>query len=241
MSYEKLVQSLRLSFFEAVVVLLLVTFTYMSIEPVVGRAADTDTDTFTITQTVDDALAIANAPVADVTMVGTLDGITGGTSYGTTTVRVTTNNATGYNMTIQFSSTTAMTRTTSTTTPEIYNFQYGTGTASYPAGFTSAAYAQFGFTVNASSTSDISSVFTGDGSTACGTGEGSTFALNVCWRGASSTVETTETELINTSGPAPASGSTSTVQFRITIPATPSPAVPNGTYVATATLTATEN
>lgn len=240
MNNSNLTNAVRLSFYEAIVVVLLITFTYMTIEPVVGRAADTDSDTFTITQTVDDALAIANAPVNDVTMVGTLDGITGGTSYGTTTVNVTTNNALGYNLTISFSSTTAMERG-NVGTPEILNFQHSTSSATYPAGFTAAAYAQFGFSVNASNTSDISTVFTGTAGTSCGSGAGSTFTLNDCWQGASSTNAAATTELIRTSAPAPGSGSTSTVQFRITIPSNPTPSVPNGTYVATATLTATEN
>ena len=123
----------------------------------------------------------------------------------------------------------------------IPTYMYSTGTASYPSGFdTAVANAQFGFSVNASNTADISSVFTHSGSL-CGTSNNGSFTVNNCWRGASSTSASAATELIRTSAPSPASGSTTTVQFRLTIPNNPSPAVPDGTYTATATLTATDN
>ncbi len=224
------------SLISAALIVLLLLSSLIIFEPVVSRAI---TDEFTVTQTVSSAIAFA-ASTTDVTMDGTLDGLTGGTSYGTTTVRVTSNNATGYNLSIKFSSTTAMIRNGSTAS-EIQNYVYSTSTASYPAGFdTSLAYAQFGFTVNASTTSEISSVFTHNGSL-CGTSNNGSFTVNNCWRGASSTNASAATELINSSAPTPASGSTSTVQFRITIPNGPVPSVPNGTYVATATLTALDN
>lgn len=237
MSYEKLVHTIRGSFYETLIIGALLTIAFMAIEPIVSRAQVSDE--FTITQVVNDAIGFA-VVTADVSMVGTLDGLIGGTSYGTTTARVTTNNGTGYNMTIQFSSTTAM--QIDGGTDYISNYVYSTGTATYPSGYDiTQANAQFGFSVNASNTSDISPVFTSDGSGSCGTANNGTFAVNDCWRGASSTDEAYETVLIDTSAQTPASGSTSTVQFRITIPNGPTPAVPNGIYVATATLTATEN
>lgn len=218
----------------ALVITALILGVFLVAEPQVGRAV---TDEFTVTQVVSDAISFSQI-ANDVSMEGTLDGLTGGTSLGTTTVRVRTNNASGYTMTIQFSSTTAMGRNGGG--GRIPNFVYATSTAGYPSGFsTTPANAQFGFTVNASSTSEISDVFTHSGSL-CGTGNNGSFTVNNCWRGASTTDAAFETELINSAGPTPASGSTSTVQFRITIPANPSPAVPNGTYVATATLTALE-
>lgn len=235
MNYQRLVFIIRNSFYETLIIGALLTIAFLALEPVVGRAI---TDEFTVTQVVSGAISFQTT-AGDVTMVGTLDGLTGGTSYGTTTVRVRTNNASGYNMTIQFSSTTAMIRNGGG--GYISNYLYSTSTASYPSGYdASPANSQFGFTVNASNTSDVSSVFTHSGAL-CGTGNNGSFTINNCWRGASSTDETTETELINTSAPTPASGSTSTVQFRITIPNNPNPAVPDGTYVATATLTALDN
>lgn len=237
MTYEKSVAAIRGSFVEAIAAFLIISFAFLALEPVVGRAA---TDEFTVTQTVSDALTF-QVIAGDVSMVGDLDGITGGTSHGTTSVVVRTNNADGYNMTIKFSSTTAMIRN-GTSLSEIYNYKYSTGTASYPTGFDiTPANAQFGFTALASTTSDVSSVFTGAAGTACGTGEGTTFTAYDCWRGASETNEATATEIINRGSQTPGSGATTTLVFRLTIPGTPTPTVPNGTYVATATLTATEN
>lgn len=242
MSYEKLVSVIRGSFFETLVACALITSLFFALEPVVGRSAS-DTDTFTITQTVSGAIAFAT-DVTTVATDGTLNGLTGGTAYATATARVTTNNATGYNMTISFSSTTAMNRDSfgvNGDVPEILNYVYSTGTASYPSGFdTTVASAQFGFTVNASNTAEISDVFTNTGA-ACGTGNNGGFTLGTCWRGASSTNAAATTQLLNSSAPTPASGSTSTVIFRVNIPNGPSPSVPDGTYTATATLTATDN
>lgn len=228
-------QTILSSVVSAFLALALIMISFFVFEPVVGRAA---VENFTVTQTVSGAIAFA-ASTTNVTMVGTLNGLTGGTSYGTTTARVTTNNVNGYNMTIKFSSTTAMKRNGSNDV--IANYQYSTDTAAYPAGYdTAVANAQFGFTVNASTTADVSTVFTHSGSV-CGTGNNGTFTVNNCWRGASSTNENATTELLNRNSPTPASGSTSTVQFRISIPNGPNPAVPDGTYVATATLTALDN
>ncbi len=232
-------KSLTRSFVEAtfktLAVGLFLAFSFLLLEPTVSRAI---TDDFTVTQVISGAISFQTL-ANDVAMVGTLDGLTGGTSYGTTTTRVRTNNATGYNMTINFSSTTAMGRNSGGGL--IPNYVYSTGTAAYPSGFdTSSVGAQFGFSVNASATADVSDVFTNTGA-ACGTSNNGSFTVNNCWRGASTTSSTTVTELINTSAPTPGSGSTSTVQFRITIPSNPNPAVPNGTYVATATLTALDN
>lgn len=240
MTYEHIVRVLKLSLVETVAAALILTLGFMYIEPTVGQAAS-DTDQFTVTQTVTGAIAF-QTDLVDVSMVGSLNGLTGGTSYATATARVTTNNASGYNMTISFSSTTAMVRDADQTEKAIYNYVNSTNTASYAAGFdTSPNNAQFGFSINASNTAEISDVFTGDAGTVCGSGEGTTFTLFDCWRGASSTDETATTELINTSGPTNSSGSTSTVLFRVHIPNGPNPSVPDGTYTATATLTATDN
>ncbi len=209
--------------------------TFFTAEPSIGRSAG---EVFEVHQTVSGAISFL-ASSTDVTMVGTLDGLTGGTSYGTTTARVRTNNSAGYQMVVTFASTAPMIRDGGG--GYISTYRYSTGTASYPSGFdTAVGNAQIGFTVNASNTSDISPVFTHSG-TLCGTSNNGSFTVNNCWRGASSTNVSASTQLILTSAPTPASGSTSTVQFRITIPNNPNPAVPDGTYTATATLTATDN
>ncbi|QQR64959.1 hypothetical protein IPH92_00025 [Candidatus Kaiserbacteria bacterium] len=236
MNRTHLLYSAKGALLAATLVLMLGAFAFFTLEPTVGRSA---VEVFEVTQTVSGAISFM-ASSSDVIMQGTLDGLTGGTSYGTTTARVRTNNSTGYQMSITFASTAPMIRNGGGGT--ISTYQYSTGTTNYPSGFnTSVGYSQIGFTANASNTADISTVFEGNGTTLCGSTNGSTFVNNNCWRGASSTNVAASTQLINTAAPTPSSGSTSTVQFRITIPNNPSPVVPDGTYTATATLTATDN
>lgn len=230
----RLFNSAHTAFVAAVFVIAIGALSFFTIEPSVGRSA---VEVFEVHQTISGAISFL-ASTTDITMVGTLDGLTGGTSYGTTTARVRTNNSSGYQMVITFASTAPMVRDSGT--GYISTYQYSTGTASYPSGFAAAVNAQIGFTVNASNTTDISPVFTHNGSV-CGTSNNGSFSINNCWRGASSTNVAASTQLILTNAPTPASGSTSTVQFRITIPNNPNPVVPDGTYTATATLTATDN
>lgn len=212
--------------------------TFFTFEPVIGQSA-TATEVFTVTQTVSGAISFL-ASTTPVTMIGTLDGLSGGTSYGTTTSRVRTNNVTGYNMTIKFASTSPMIRNGGG--GYITTYVYSTNTTNYPSGFdVTPSNAQFGFSANASNTSEISAIFKGNGTTLCGSTNGSSFVINNCWRGASSTDAAATTQVILSSAPTPASGSTTTVQFRITIPNNPTPVVADGTYTATATLTATDN
>jgi hypothetical protein len=235
MNYTYLAKTAKGSFTATLIVALVIMASYFTLEPVVSRSS---TEIFTVTQTISGAISFM-ASTSPVTMVGTLDGLTGGTSYGTTTSRVRTNNATGYNMTIVFASTSPMIRNGGS--GYISTYKFSSSTASYDSGFdTTAANAQFGFSVNASNTTEISPVFTHSGAL-CGTSNNGSFTVNNCWRGASSTNETATTQLILTSAPTPSSGSTTTVQFRITIPNNPNPVVPDGTYTATATLTATDN
>lgn len=207
---------------------------YFAFEPMVSRSAE---EIFTVSQDITGEISFM-ASTSAVTMSPSIQGLTGGTGYGTTTSRVLTNNPTGYNMTISFASNTAMYRAHGN--GEIPNYLYSTSTTDYPNGFdTSPANAQFGFTVNASTTSEVSSIFTENAGN-CGSNNNGTFTVNSCWRGASSTAAAT-TQLINSTAATPTSGSTTTVQFRVTVPNSPSPAVPTGNYTATATLTATAN
>ncbi len=235
MSRLHVLHSFKSALIATLIIAVIGVATFFTIEPSVSRSA---TEIFEVTQTISGAISFM-ASTSAVTMNGTLDGLSGGTSWGTTTSRVRTNNASGYNMTIRFASTSPMVRNGGG--GYIPTYMYSTSTATYPSGFdTAVGNAQFGFSVNASNTADISSVFTHSGSL-CGTTNNGSFTVNNCWRGASSTVAAATTQIINTLTPTPASGSTTTVQFRITIPNNPSPVVPDGTYTATATLTATDN
>lgn len=196
-------------------------------EPTISRAIE---DQFIVRQTITSEISFATT-AADVTMEGSLGGLTGGTSNGTTTVVVLTNDTSGYTMTIKASSTPAMQGDNNgdsiadytPATANIPDFAY-----SVPSG------EEFGYTVSASTTSDLAQKFLDNGST-CNTGSADTSGSASCWYGLSTTATSTIVRATET----PASGSTSSVVFKLTVNAGSS--LVEGTYTATATLTAVTN
>jgi hypothetical protein len=230
MNLSHFITSICKSGVAAMLTLTVVFGTFLVLEPTVGRSA---TDVFEITQTVTDETSFVVA-TNDVTMSPSLAGLTGGTASGSTTVRVRTNNATGYNMTIQFSTTTAMTRDGGG--GNIPNYAPAVvGTPDYT--FASEVYGQFAYTVIASSSgTDLNLSFRDNGSNACGAGTGN--LASTCWMSPSSTAAK---QVISTNAATLSSGSTSTLAFRVNIPSNPTPSIAEGTYTATATLTAVNN
>ncbi len=206
---------------------------YVTAEPVVTRAV---TDQFIINQTVTSEIAFV-ATASNITMDTSIPGITGGTASGSTQVRVYTNDAAGYNMTIAASGSPAMQGVAqggsipdfSTTT---------TGYMSEPSfGFiVPTNRAGFGYTVSASTTADLDQSFLDDGAL-CNTGALDTAEGLDCWIGAS----TTAFRIVNRTSETTASGATTTLYFRTTIMPSPTPAVPEDLYQATTTLTAVTN
>lgn len=208
--------------------LLILAFMFTVFEPAISKAIE---DQFTVTQVVTAEISFLT-PASDITMSPTLAGITGGTSNGQTTVRVLTNNATGYSMTLTASSSAGMIGNTQGGTIPAY---VHTGSTTPQFTFTTPANtARFGYTVEASTTADLAQAFKDNG-TLCGVG--SADAADSCWINASTTAVT----IMNRSTATAASGSTSTIKFRVVISSSPSPAIPQDTYVATSTLTATTN
>jgi hypothetical protein len=209
--------------------LLMLALAFVIFEPAISAAVE---DTFTITQSVTSEISFLT-PATDVTMGPSIAGITGGTSNGGTQVVVLTNNAAGYTMTLTASSSAGM----------VGNSQGGTIPAYIPSAtgvpdftFTTPANrARFGYTVEASTTADLDQSFKDDGASTCNTGSSDT-AL-ACWLNASTTAET----IVNRTSETAASGATTTLRFRVVINSSPSPAIPQDTYVATTTLTATTN
>jgi hypothetical protein len=209
--------------------LLMLALMFLVVEPAIGNAIE---DQFTVTQSVTAEISFLT-PAADITMSPSLAGITGGTSNGSTYVRVLTNNALGYNMTLSASSSAGM----------LGNSQGGTIPALVPAvagvpdyAFTTMAAntAGFAYTVEASTTGEITQPFRDNGS-ACNTGSGE--VANTCWLNAT----TGPMMIVNRSSQTAASGATTTIKFRTIIMPSPSPAIPQDTYVATTTLTAVVN
>lgn len=209
--------------------IMVAAFGYIIIEPAVSSAVE---DQFTITQSVTGEISFLT-PASDVSMSPALAGITGGTSNGSTYVRVLTNNISGYSMTLTASSSDGM----------VGNTQGGVIPAYVPASgitpdftFTVPANsAAFGYTVEASTTADLASDFMDNGADTCGTGSSDT--VDACWVNASTTART----IINRSTATAASGATTTIKFRVVINSNPTPAIPADTYVATTTLTAVTN
>lgn len=228
MSISHFIGSVFNSTVSAMLVLSLAFGTFLVLEPTVGRSA---TSVFKVTQTVTDETAFVTA-TANVTMAPTLAGLTGGRASGSTTVRIRTNNTTGYNMTIIFSSSTAMGRNGGGGV--IANYNPATTTRPDFA-FASEVFSQFAYTIIASTSGDLATAFR-DNASVCNAGAANT--ASTCWINPSSTAAK---QIINTTAASLSSGSTSTIAFRVDIPSNPVPSVQEGVYVATATLTAINN
>lgn len=227
MNFKFISNALSSSFVAATLLLILVLGSFLMLEPTVGRAIS---DVHKITQNVTAEISFLAIP-NDVVMSPSLAGITGGRSAGTSTVRVLTNNTLGYTMTLAFSTTTAMTRNGgggrisnyNPTTPNIPDFA-----------FSSEVFGQFAYTVIASTSADLDTHFK-DNASACNLGSNNT--ASTCWLNPSTTAQT----IINRTTATLGSGATTSLAFRVDIPSNPSPAIQQGTYVATATLTAITN
>ncbi len=223
---KELTQTLKTS----MISLLMLALMFLVVEPAIGNAIE---DQFTITQSVTAEISFLT-PSSDITMSPSLAGLTGGTANGSTYVRVLTNNALGYSMTLTASSSSGM----------IGNTQGGTIPALVPTVANVPNYsfstmgsnlAGFAYTVEASTTGEVTQLFRDNGSTTCNTG--STEGTDTCWLNSS----TTAVSIINRSTATPASGATTTIKFRTIIMPSPAPAIPQDTYVATTTLTAVTN
>ena len=99
-------KSLEQSILLATAAMVLCAVAFGILEPSLGHAV---TDDFIVTQTITSEISFV-ASTTDVVMDTPIQSLTGGTSNGTTTVVIRTNDNDGYNLTIHFSSTTAMSR-----------------------------------------------------------------------------------------------------------------------------------
>ena len=238
MYYTHLLHSAKSSFVAAVLMVTLGVLSYFAFEPTISRSATAPEDgQFTVTQNIGESISFIVTP-GDVSMVGSIDGLAGGYATGTTYVVVRTNNATGYNMTLQFADAGSTNHAMQASSSAYINNYSPTvvGTPDYSwEDNTSGQPGEFGYTVRASSTGEVAQIFQNDGASTCNTG--SSEDDNTCWM--SPTTTGTGTTIVNSS--APSSGSTSTIKFKIVVPNAPSPSLPSGVYVATGTLTATTN
>ena len=210
--------------------LLLVSF--MLFEPALVLSQSDDTE-FIITQSIDTQISISEP--LNVSMGPGIDGLTGGASTGTTTFEVATNSASGYAVAITFAD---IGTATSSGNAMIYNsntdFSIGNGPTAMAATLPvpgSGQPSQFAFTVDSD---QAPAVFR---NTAGVCGSGTTNGVN-CFI-MNTTLGTGVTIMESNTASAGGSGDEASLHFRVVVGPNANPVVPNGTYTATATLTAT--
>lgn len=223
---KKILESIELGIATATIMSML----FLMAEPALIRGASVE-DQHTITQTINAEVSFVTA-ANDVTMNNTIGGVTGGFSYGTATVAVSTNDPLGFTMTIKASTTPAMKGNNIGDTIS----DYTPASAGVPdfAFVNPGSGAVFGYSVSASTTANLAQKFKDD-TAACNTGSADTSGSASCWYGLSTTATTTVVTAATTSP----SGATSSVYYKVYVAANANKAA--GTYTATTTLTATTN
>lgn len=232
MNQTHLLNSAQNAFVAALLVLAIGIGTFFAFEPSVGQAI---TSNFTVSQQITNEISFL-ATTSATSMVGSIAGLTGGYATGTNLTVVSTNNPTGYTMTIAFPTTTSGRAMQASSTAYIDDY-LPVGGVSTSTDFTftdptAGTAARFGYTVRASTTGEVSSYFMNDGA-ACYAGTNETD--NRCW------ARPTTTPVTIISSVAPNAYSTTTLKFRVSVPSNPSPALPATFYYATGTLTAVTN
>ncbi len=231
MNSKHYLKSLEQAFVASLVVVLLLATTFFVIEPKVGQAVTSGP--FTIKQTITSEISFL-VEASNVTMTGSINGITGGTSNGTTTAVVRTNHPTGYVMSIAFadnSTPNAMLGDT-TANESIHDYTASSSEPTYTF-HTSSSSAVFAYTASAANTSDLDQSFKDNGSGTCNSGSNDTSGYSTCWMEPS----TSSFQIVNRGTDAD-TGATTTVNFRVHVPNSPSPSLQADVYTATATLTA---
>jgi hypothetical protein len=231
---KSIVNAIRDAVAAALMVSVLGYASYLMLEPglIIGQSA---TDQFVVEQIIGSEISFLTT--ANDVSLAAIGGVTGGASQGFTSVRVYTNDTAGFTMTI-----------TASNSPAMQGISQGGSIANYtPAAAnvpdytyatnTTGQSAEFGYTVSASTTSHLAQKFLDNGSNTCNTGANDTNGTSTCWYN----LTTSATSTIVTTGPSAISGASSTLAFRVHVPANPSPALPEDTYRATSTLTATTN
>ena len=211
--------------------LVLFAFTaFFAAEPSVIYGQAATSTPFTITQTITGENSFLVQPT-DVTMSGSIAGLTGGNATGSTQFVVQSNNSSGYYVNIQFTDNAGAYAMYGDTTgsDSIRDYDESTpGTADF--GFTASTASQFAYSVISSTTADTAQGFDHAASN-CNSG-GADNADLTCWKAPT----TADYEIVRRGSAAP-TGATSTIVFKVDVPSGAVPTPVTDTYTATATLT----
>jgi hypothetical protein len=196
-------------------------------EPAISHGQE-DTSTFTIQQTITGESSFT-VPPTDVTMAGSINGLTGGNATGTTQFVVTSNNSSGYYVEIAFFDNGNGAALAGDVTGSNALRDYDGDNVGEPSkNWSASTSAQFAYTVTSSSSADTDPSFFHDGGANCNTGS---LQTSYCWKAPA----VAGFRIVDTSDAA-LTGATSSVQFKINVPNAAAPSPQAETYTATATL-----
>lgn len=203
---------------------LILLLLFVILEPQLAKGVD---DSIVVTQVVTAEITISSP--ADVTMAPSIAGITGGTSTGSATWNVKTNNGTGFNMALKASTDPALAG------PAGSFADYSEAVADTPDYTWSIANtdSEFGYTVEPATAADATAMFRDNGTDTCGSGANQT--ADACWM----KFKTTDVIGINRTTLTASAGENEVVKFQAQ--AGTSRFQPQGTYTATITATALVN
>jgi hypothetical protein len=229
LTQQHLILSAKQAFVLSLAVIVTLVSTFMVFEPKISRGQAAVTPDFRIRQTITAETSFLVNP-ANVTMVGSIAGLSGGNATGTTRYVVRSNNATGYYVDISFFDNPGPHAMRGDIDGGAQIRDYGGDVAGQPSfNLTASTAAQFAYSNYSSTTSDTDDSFLSNGTSACNTGV--TQVIGRCWKSPS----TTGFRIIDRNTAA-ASGATSTLYFRVRVPSNPNPIPTAQTYTATATL-----
>ena len=216
------------SLISATVIISLLFAGFMVAEPRISHGQLVDTATFRVRQTITDESSFLVDPV-NVTMNGSIAGLTGGNASGSSRFVVKSNNASGYYVDIAYFDNPGPYAMRGDKDAGAQIRDYSGDVAGQPSyNYTASTAAQFAYTVNSSTTADTDPSFKNNGS-ACNTGASQT--ITKCWK----SPVTTAFRIVDRSTSA-VSGATSTIYFKVTVPSGANPIPVAQTYTATATL-----